>query len=162
MKEFINDEHQHVLSGMLTEEVLSGSPVSIKVARKAEVGPIAARYPNLGKEEFVLETIEKEATIAPTHLVVVLDGSESLNEHLGQIADRLAHIPENVSASLIIASDKPGASLEPIKLPEGLAQIKNRTFSGGEDNLKAVVKAAGIASETKRGAVLWIHGPQPS
>jgi hypothetical protein len=47
-------------------------------------------------------------------------------------------------------------------LSSGLPKLTESDFDGGQDNLQAVVKAASTAGETKDGAVLWIHGAQPT
>jgi hypothetical protein len=39
--------------------------------------------------------------------------------------------------------------------------LQQGQFVGGQDNLKAVVKAAELAGESEGGALLWVHGPQP-
>ncbi|HEY9784654.1 MAG TPA: hypothetical protein V6D17_04565 [Candidatus Obscuribacterales bacterium] len=149
------------LSGRLKTEVLTGPGLSVRVARPASLGPIAVKDPLSAGETYIVETIRKVAAPVPRHLVVVVDGSHGVSEHAREIGEALQKLPPQISKSIVIASDE---SSEPeIKpLSEGLSLLAKTKFSGGQDNLQAVVKAAEAAGESKGGAVLWIHGPQPS
>jgi hypothetical protein len=113
------------------------------------------------KPVFLVEDIARRAAAVPKHLVVVLDGSCSIKKYVGELRKSLAKMPGNVQASLIVASQEQEKLTVPTPLSEGLKGLGTVSFVGGQDNLKSLVKAAEIAGESRDGAVLWIHGPQP-
>ncbi len=130
--------------------------------RKAsEQKVIAAKQKKEPKESYIVETIQRVSAPSPKHLVVVVDGSQAVNESIGEVRKGLQSLPSNVPASLIIASQEQPKLMDATTLTDGLKNISSVKFVGGQDNLQAVVKAAEIAGETNGGAVLWIHGPQP-
>ena len=112
-------------------------------------------------KHFVVESVTQTGALAPKHLVVVIDSSTTLKEHAQGLRGALEKLPAGIPAKLIIASSEDESLLRSVPLQEGLKRIDDGLFVGGQDNLKAVVKAAEIAGEVKGGAVLWIHGPQP-
>ncbi len=122
--------------------------------RKAIIKAIPARY--------VTEAVERVSAAAPKHLVVVVDGSATAKEYKDQIRQALAKLPAGIPATFILASQESDKLSNPQPLSKGLDLLKNAPFVGGQDNLKAVVKAAELAGDTRSGAVLWIHGPQPA
>lgn len=124
-----------------------------KAKRKIKVEAVKAKW--------VVRTIKETTTTAPKRLLVVIDGSEGVKEHLPKIRAALAAIPPTVPVSVSVASREDNSMTEPLPLANALAKLDKFNFSGGQDNLKAVIKSAQIAGETEGGAVLWIHGAQP-
>jgi hypothetical protein len=112
------------------------------------------------KPEYVVENVRKIAAPAPKNFLIVIDGSATIKENRDELIKALNSIPNNVPTKVVIASadDKVPVALS---LKQGLEQLASETFIGGHDNLKSVVRASELAGETERGAVLWIHGPQP-
>lgn len=153
---------QKVLVGQLKEEDLSGSGLSIRVARKAILGPNVVMDPFVRGTSFIVQTIRKVESPAPNHLVLVVDGSQSVKEHLKELQSAFAKLPQAMHKSIVIASDQNGGLPEILSFKDGLKKLETVNLTGGQDNLQAVVKAAELAGETKGGAVLWVHGPQPS
>lgn len=130
--------------------------------RKAvEQRAVAARKQKEPKESYIVETIQRVSAPSPKHLVVVVDGSQAVKENINEIKQGLESLPSNVPASLIIASQEKPKLMDAVSLADGLKTLTSVEYVGGQDNLQAVVKAAEVAGETKGGAVLWIHGPQP-
>ena len=152
---------EQVLSGKLKNDDLSGINLTVVAARKETYGPIAIADP-VTPGRFVIQTIRKAPVKLPNHLIVVLDGSQSVKAELQSIKDGLSKMPENVISTLIVASDFHTDLQELRPLSGGLNKLAEKDLDGGQDNLQAVVKAASTAGENKDGAVLWIHGPQPT
>jgi hypothetical protein len=71
-------------------------------------------------------------------------------------------LPASVKAEVVLASQEPQPLTNKTQLPKAIDLLLAAKFVGGQDNLKAVVKAAERAGDTTHGAVLWIHGPQPT
>lgn len=113
------------------------------------------------KTKWVVRTIKETTTTAPKRLLVVIDGSEGVKEHLPKIRAALAAIPPTVPVSVSVASREDTSMTDPRPLQQALAKLDKFNFAGGQDNLKSVIKSAQIAGETEGGAVLWIHGAQP-
>ncbi len=114
------------------------------------------------KAEWVRQWVTPIRAAAPKHLVVVVDGSATIGQHIDELTAALSRLPAGIPASLIIASQEDNKLQEAVALSEGLKNLHKVTFVGGQDNLQAVVKASELAGETDHGAVLWIHGPQPT
>jgi hypothetical protein len=124
-----------------------------KVPSKPVYTTVASRY--------VLENVQKIAAPAPKQLTVVIDGSVSVNEYRQQLIEALEKLPSGIPTSIIIASQIDEKLGSPMSLSDGVKALKTVNFVGGQDNLKAVVRGAELAGDTKGGALLWIHGPQP-
>jgi hypothetical protein len=111
---------------------------------------------------YVVEHTTQLAAAAPTVLQVVVDGSAAVGPYAKQLAEALRALPPNIPAEFVLASAEEQPLTERRNLAAALADLPNAKFIGGQDNLKAIVKAAERAGDTKGGAVLWVHGPQPT
>jgi hypothetical protein len=149
-----------LLIGTLNEKDLNGGNLNILVKRQPTMGPFYVADTKSSYRGFIKETIKQVGTSAPEHLVVVVDNSQSMKSHVQELVDALSKMPSNIKTSILLPTD--GQQMEAVDLEEGIALIKKAKFDGGKDNLQAVIKAAETAGETKHGAVLWVHGPQPS
>jgi hypothetical protein len=158
----VSETGEKVIAGQLKEDDLSGSGLSVRVARKATLGPNVVLDPYVRGSSLIVQTIKKVESPAPNHLVLVVDGSQSVKEHLNELQAALAKLPQAMHKSIIIASDQNGGTPEILSFKDGMKKLEKTNLTGGQDNLQAVVKAAELAGEAKGGSVLWIHGPQPS
>lgn len=102
------------------------------------------------------------SSAAPKHLVVVIDGSATTGEYIDQIRGALGKLPKNVQTSVMVASQEATALGSPVALNKALDLLSKEHFVGGQDNVKTIVTASQLAGKTSGGAVLWLHGPQPS
>ncbi len=161
LKETQSPTKEKVLSGNLKNEELSGLGLSVTATRKPTFEPIAVKDPHT-PSRYIVQTIKQMPVKLPNHLIVVLDGSQNVKTDLADIKEGLSSLPANVTSSLIVATDASPRLQELQSLATGLPTLDQKVFDGGQDNLQAVVKAASTAGETKNGAVLWIHGPQPT
>lgn len=109
----------------------------------------------------VRQTISDRAAVAPGKLIVVLDGSASLNTAAPRIAMTFADMPQGVELELLIAHD--GVTEGPARLTgAALAeQIQEFDYDGGHDNTEALVRGIDKALAQPNSVLLWIHGPQP-
>lgn len=151
-----------LLIGKMKEEDLSGSGLSIQVARKPSSAAIAIRDPFVRDLCYIIQSIKKVEAPPPSQLVVVVDGSQSVKAHSKEIQAALSKLPKNIQTSIILASDQSGDVPEPLPLQDGMKRLNSINLTGGQDNLQSVVKAAELAGQAKGGSVLWVHGPQPS
>ncbi|HEY9776840.1 MAG TPA: hypothetical protein V6C81_23960 [Planktothrix sp.] len=158
----------------LTEEDVTKTALSIAATRKPSLGAVAApelhvqrdatgRVASMQRLGYFVESLKEIQVKAPSHLVVVVDGSEKVKAHVDDIAEALSKWSSDlVPTSVIIANTDHESDLEPVPLQEGIERLRKTSFAGGHNNLPAVIKAAEVAGETNNGAVIWIHGPQPS
>ena len=134
--------------------VLKPTKAKKKAIQALKKGQVAKRY--------VVETIKPICVKPPKNLIVVLDGSSALAGQTEELATALSSVPNGIITSVVVASDEQQKALEPLAVGSGIKLIREMKFAGGQDNLRAVVKASEIAGESANGAVLWIHGPQPA
>lgn len=170
------------LSGSLTPEQIESSPLTILCKRNPitalasckdqgdfkrhfqKVRPATAQE-NPGNPNYSLyltRQIEQTIASAPGRVVVVLDGSVETSKYLDQIKNALNHIPSGIPVSVMVASTEDKTFTKPEDLKAALPKLKAVNFTGGQENLKALVKAAEFAGQTKEGVVLWVHGRQPA
>ncbi len=152
-----------LLEGNLNEQQLTSTDFLLGIERP-QFKPFAVEdeIANHKIGLYIRENIQRTPTKPPKHLVVVVDGSTTLKEHASEITKALSQIPLNIPVSVIIASQDQPEHMQPVSILQGLRDITDLSFTGGQDNLQAVVKGAELAGESKNGALLWIHGPQPS
>lgn len=112
--------------------------------------------------KYVIEKIVQTAAPAPKELVIVVDGSATMKDHVKELISALQLLPAGIPTQVIVASQEHSEMLKPTPLKDALTKLEGMKFEGGQDNLQAVVKAAELAGETKGGAVLWAHGPLPA
>lgn len=111
---------------------------------------------------FVAQSIEEVTSKTPNRVVVVLDGSSAVKERLPEIKNAFQAIPASVPVSVMVASQEDGLLAKPTPLATALNLLDKVQFVGGQNNLKAVVRAAEVAGQAKGGVVLWVHGAQPA
>jgi hypothetical protein len=149
---------EQLLTGTLKEEDLTGPGITIRLDDMPKYEAVAAFDPK--SSAFITESVSQVGAAVPKNLIVVLDGTESMRGKLNEIKKGLSKLPQSIHASLLLANED--SSLEPQPLGQALSQLNQSSFVGGQDNLLAVVKASELAGESEGGAVLWIHGAQPS
>jgi hypothetical protein len=149
---------EHLLTCNLKEDDLTGPGITICLDSMPKYEGVSAFDPMTSS--YVSESLNKVSASIPKNLIVVLDGTESMRGKLKEIKKGLGKLPKSISASFLLANED--NSLEPQPLNQALSQLSDASFVGGQNNLSAVVKAAELAGETEGGAVLWIHGAQPS
>jgi len=158
----VTADGEKVLCGTIKEEYLSGSGLSIRVSRQATLGPNVFMDPFVRSSSYIVQSIRRLESPAPRSLAIVIDGSQSVKDHMKEIQSALRKLPQEMNKSIIIASDQNGGAPEILSFSDGMQKLEKINLTGGQDNLQAVVKAAELAGESKSSSVLWIHGPQPS
>jgi len=150
--------NENVLTGKLSQEDISANTMALQVNSPFANSTTAFDYTN---NNYITQTITKIPCVAPQNLVIVLDGSCAMKEHLDRIKIALSQLPSNIKASVMVAQSNL-ENYQAAPLAKALTDLKQEKFNGGQDNLAAIVKASELAGESTNGAVLWIHGPQPS
>ncbi|MEN8255970.1 MAG: VIT domain-containing protein, partial [Verrucomicrobiota bacterium] len=97
----------------------------------------------------VLQEIKPSASKKPGHLVLVIDSSACMKDHLGKIAASMDSLPQGIPLTVLVADD------EPLQIsPKDIGRIK---ACGGKESSAALRKALTSRQPTD---VIWIHGPQ--
>ena len=104
------------------------------------------------KPKWIVRTIEEVVTDSPKKLLIVIDGSNEIGNHIEKIKKALASIPASKNVYLSVASSEDNLLSDPTKLSSALDKLDKVKFVGGQDNLKSVVKAAEKASATNGGS----------
>jgi len=114
------------------------------------------------KPLYVVQDVTRVKNTAPKHLLIVVDGSEAMKPHLGELKQALTKksIPVDHVEMMIASQDHPELSRK-VSLDRGVKLLEEKNFGAGQNNLRTVIDAAEEAGSAKGGAVLWIHGPQP-
>ncbi len=105
-----------------------------------------------GSAKFLQRIPTETERPAVDRLVVVVDGSYSMDGDSDLIGRVLGEIFPKGGIELIIAND--GA------VEADLETLSGYEFTGGRDNQAALRKAVSMAKEGENGAVVWLHGPQ--
>jgi hypothetical protein len=95
-------------------------------------------------------------------IYIVLDGSWEIKGKIAQIIKGLQAAPKDLPIFLSLASSEEDKLKTSVPLAQALPQLEKLKYSGGQDNLQAVVQAVTRAQENKGSVLLWIHGPQPA
>ena len=85
--------------------------------------------------------------------VLVVDGSVALDGWGERIAAAVES-SEGKGELLVLLADDSARRVEP-------GELRKVSFTGGRDNEPALREAVRLAKEVDRGAVVWLHGPQP-
>src|SRR5262249_6205966 len=107
---------EELVTGTLKDHDLSGNGLAVSLQRDAFFGSIALPDLHSKNNGYAFETIVEVPAKVPSHLVVVVDGSESVQKNIGDITASLAKLPGSISTSVIVASDETGNQLESLPL----------------------------------------------
>ncbi len=107
--------------------------------------------------------VRKESSLL--RLIIVIDGSIGMKDHIAEIAEIFDKLPENIEIGVIFASDSPEEILALQKGNMAVYQeigerVKKLAYEGGADNVAALERAADMV-KSPASAILWIHGTQP-
>jgi hypothetical protein len=154
------------LRGKLDDAGLKSPSNAVLVSRDSRVMEVHTLN-NRGKAGSVVTQRLIKRNVNIDHLVMVVDGSQSMQDYSDQIADAILKLPESFGLTLIVAGDETielsaGIDAENFSLPRQLAQrLRDFDFVGGVDNTAALERAWSVASGHQNSAVLWIHAAQP-
>lgn len=100
-------------------------------------------------------------------LLIVIDGSASMQQSFGQIAEAIKGVPPSMSVQIKVVGDtttelysglQQGNSGDVLNAAERLKAMKGE---GGQDDSATLDDALSLAAMTNRMSVLWIHAAQP-
>jgi hypothetical protein len=103
----------------------------------------------------VRQTLRSARVVAPSRLVIVVDGSGAMREAAAEVAAALAALPRTLPVAITIAGD------DVVSLRGRPVELGGAEFTGGTDSVPALLAAWDLAATQAGSALLWIHGPQP-
>ncbi|MBX9690379.1 MAG: hypothetical protein K2X27_26935 [Candidatus Obscuribacterales bacterium] len=108
--------------------------------------------------------IIRKSRLKEKPLVVVLDGSASMEKSIKELLDGLSQIVFS-DATLVWASDEPILVAEHVRTDSSvwknaLARIADSACVGGQDNAAALALAFNSVDLKQGSNIVWLHGPQ--
>ncbi|MCS1407314.1 MAG: hypothetical protein M2R45_00471 [Verrucomicrobia subdivision 3 bacterium] len=161
----IKEKDESTLYGQVPDADLISPQSTIHIIRPKPT----ERVWSTSKEEsaIILQNLVSAPTLNIDRLAIVIDGSAGMESFYPEIARSLEHLPLSVELFIVHASDiwtnehirSQGDT--PLTAELAATRIPALEATGGQDNLRWLIRAWDIASGKTNGAVLWIHGPQP-
>jgi hypothetical protein len=160
------DANSMRVTGKLSGADLDSRPV-ITVLRSDE--PTTRTFADLvSSTTQVIEQEVKPGKIPRAErIVVVVDGSISMEPHRAAVEEALSALPMGSRAAVIVASagetSEVGefSTVTEASLEQMRKVVGELSCQGGQDNVPALEKALALLGEGKDGLLVWIHGPQP-
>jgi hypothetical protein len=109
----------------------------------------------------IRQTVVPKRGPSPRNVILVIDTSARMREHLPEIAESLEKLTSNRRVKVVVAADTVQVLPTRNDAPSLATEIKRLRCMGGVDNRPALIKAGELALRSKDSVILWIHGPQP-
>jgi hypothetical protein len=154
------------LRGELGEDQLGHSAAAIPIMRRGATNVVWTRDTLGDGEAIVLQQIEKDSARLPSRVVVLIDGSRGMRKYADDLADAIAAFPTGAELAVILASDDvveavPVGEVSEGVLAEAANSVRDFGFTGGCDNVPALMRAWDIAADKPGSVILWVHAGQP-
>ncbi len=151
---------------LLRDAELARAGACLTARRDSSVTNVWARDERGGSGHIVRQALVPTVGPRAERVMLVVDGSKGMDAFSAEITAALAALPAETELGLLVARDGVEEILPPQRLsPEQRqrvgGQIRRLTGSGGHDNVEALGRALELAAGASRGAVVWVHGPQP-
>jgi hypothetical protein len=156
----------YALRGELKDAELSEPASVISASRSVEVEESWTRDAQRGEGVVVRQSVREEEAAPPSRIVLALDTSGRVGRWLPEVAAALKSLPPNIEVHLLPAGgngvrEEDGGRLVSGSPDEIAGTVEKIVAEGGADNVAALARAWDVAGEGQRGAVVWVHGPQP-
>jgi len=147
----------HVVAGTVEE------PASVVIAASRDSG-VRATLARDDLSESPGVVVQRVVPVDERYreVVVVIDGSRSMREHVDAIVEAVDNVPAELPLTVFFAGD----SVRQSRVENASSQrefalsIAGEAFAGGMDNGDALQRAMTFAAGRGGVAVLWIHGAQ--
>ena len=147
----------YALRDMVKDSELSSGRSAVWTERSGDITRAWARDRRSKQGGLVVETITEKRQIPAESVIVVVDGSKGMAPLIPALTEALK--TTKPGASLILAGDDLAeVNGTPSELSERTAKF---SFTGGQDNVPALLKALETAGSKPGGVIVWVHGAQP-
>ncbi len=106
----------------------------------------------------VAQKLEHIQNTVPKHTIIVIDGSDSLNQIKSELFEALKQIPTNLDSQIYVITDAVSSDAQH-QIQPGFEGVN---FIGGQDNSFFLYNKLVDVAQKEDIAVLWIHGSQPT
>jgi hypothetical protein len=166
LKEDLSKPGVQALRGELSDVDLSRPGSLIRAERDPEYG-MAWTQKKIPDGQLAVQQMARRVNEEPfKRVLLVIDGAAGMKPYWDDIARALEQLPASLELGIWVARD--GArEIAPVQKWTGataqelVEKVRRQPSAGGQDNQQALLKAWDLAAESPRGAVIWIHGPQP-
>lgn len=152
------------LRGNVTDERLANG-VAVTVSRSEQVA--SAWAPDTHREGKVVQQVVRELAVdRPGRVVFVVDGSRRMRPHVESMARALEKAPDGVELVVLLAGDTvawlgPQVTSSPAARRDLADRVRQALYTGGCDNVPALVQAWDTAAGRTNGVIVWLHATQP-
>jgi hypothetical protein len=156
----------YAIRGGVSEGQYTRAPAVLRFGRDSRVMQAWTPDPSDPRHAVIRQTIALVSGTAPGRVVLVVDGSGSMQDSIPAIGSALASLPPGSEFAVLAAGDAvqevaPVQAVTPDACARAAWQLRQFRCIGGTDNVPALVKAWDLASARPGGVILWVHGPQP-
>jgi len=151
------------ISGSISNQLL-GTSRSLIFCRKARASAVSAPDPS-NRASAIVQTVQASKESDDRPLVVLIDGSSTMQSSMQAICDALATV-RSKDATIVWAADEPVVVVQHV--PGGRAEwngairrLRDAACLGGQNNGHALDVAFENVKPDSHAAVVWLHGPQP-
>ncbi|MGE5605929.1 MAG: VIT domain-containing protein, partial [Bacteroidota bacterium] len=154
------------IKGLISNNEWTSKPVVIRSNRVNNLQIAWTEDPLNPKKQFIIQKIVSRHLSKPKRIILIVDGSKSIEKYKSTIAALLPKLPSEVEFGALIASDEVIEIIKPIQASPEIYRstgnrLKDNSYQGGQDNLPALIRALELTSGDSENAIIWIHGPQP-
>lgn len=152
------------LRGTLSEQALTSPEATVAVTRSNQAAE--TRTPDLlNREQVIAQEVMKTDARPADAIIVVVDGSVAMVNHLGSVAKALESLSSGVPVKLLVAGDKVVDLTRAATRPGGwellAEQLRAAASPGGCDNVPSLLQAWDLAPKAGQSAIIWLHASQP-
>ena len=156
----------YALRGELKDAELSDPASVIRASRSGEVEESWTRDAQGEEGSVVRQFVKEEEAAPPSRVVLVVDTSARFRRWLPEVSAALKALPANVEVQFLPAGgngvyEEDGGGLVSGGPDEIAGTVEKIEAQGGADNVAALARSWDVAAEGARGAVVWVHAPQP-
>lgn len=154
---------------------LKGERATLRLgeSRVRTMAPVEVSYyrePVADGGKIVVQKTESMPRWRPEKLAIVLDSSAGMEAARDELVRALPNLSKDCEVTLLLTRDGQGSSLIPghlrrlngVEMTALNRDLEAVHFSGGKPNSGALIEAWKLVSSSPRGAILWLHGPEPS
>ncbi|MHB9106945.1 MAG: VIT domain-containing protein [Armatimonadota bacterium] len=149
----------YAMRGSVAEREYSGTPAVLRFLRDPGVSESWTPDTFGSRRSVICQTIAPVNGTAPGLVIMVVDGSEGMQDSLPAIGDALASLPLGSEFAVLVTGDdvqelSPVQAVMPATCARAVGQLRAFRCTGGADNVPALAQAWDLARERPGGAIL--------
>ena len=98
--------------------------MAMKAATQGNRGQAAKKKIKTIQPKYVVEKVVQTAAPAPKELVIVVDGSATMRDHINNLTEALGRLPKGIPTHVIVASQEHPELMRPTPLKEALVKLQ--------------------------------------